>query len=52
MSPTILLRVCLMKPIRHEIIPPEERFLHSPEDCATLKKGCQFIREIGNRIGL
>jgi len=37
---------------KFEGIPIEQRIIHYTSDRLTLKKGCQFIREIGNKIGL
>jgi hypothetical protein len=42
----------MLKHEKFESIPPEQRVLHTTADRLALKKGCQFIREIGNKIGL
>lgn len=42
----------MVKHEKFEGIPIEQRIIHYTSDRLTLKKGCQFIREIGNKIGL
>lgn len=42
----------MVKHEKFERIPKEQRVIHYSSDRLTLKKGCQFIREIGNKIGL
>lgn len=42
----------MVKPVKFEGIPKEFRIQHTLTDRSALKKGCQFIREIGNKIGL
>ena len=41
-----------MKLSKFEGIPKDSRIIHTLIDRSNLKKGCQFIRDIGNKIGL
>lgn len=41
-----------IKPIKFAGIPKEFRIQHTLTDHSALKKGCEFIRKIGNKIGL
>lgn len=41
-----------MKHLKFEEIPKESKIIHTLIDRSNLKKGCQFIREIGNKTGL